>query len=115
MLDETKIRAPFSGVIIRKNIESGDVTAPGEPLLILEDHGILKFRTSVKEQEVARIDKGQNITVTIDALDDLALQATVTKIIPSGDLSTHEFIVEATLPQQDKLYPGMFGKAEFTR
>lgn len=115
MLDETKIRAPFSGIIIRKMVESGDVTAPGEPLLVLEDHSTLKFRTSVKEQDITRIDKGQMITVTIDALDDLALEATVTKIIPSGNLSTHEFIVEATLPQQEKLYPGMFGKAEFIR
>ena len=115
MLDESKIRAPFAGVIIKKNIESGDVTAPGEPLLILEDHGTLKFRTSVKEQDVARIDNGQTIRVTIDALDDLTLEATVTKIIPSGDLLTHEFVVEAALPKQDKLYPGMFGKAEFTR
>jgi RND family efflux transporter MFP subunit len=115
MLDETKIKAPFAGVIIRKNIEAGDVTAPGEPLLILEDHSTLKFRTSVKEQDVARIENGQSITVTIDALDDLALHATVSKIIPSGDLSTHEFVVEANLPPQDKLFPGMFGKAEFSR
>lgn len=114
MLDETKIKAPFSGFIIRKNVETGDVTAPGEPLLMLEDHGTLKFRTSVKEQDVARIENGQIITVTIDALDSLALEATVTKIIPSGDLATHEFVVEATLPQRDRLYPGMFGKAEFT-
>ena len=115
MLAETKIVAPFSGVIIRKNVEIGDVTAPGEALLILEDHGTLKFRTSVKEQDIARIDKDQNVRITIDALDDLALDATVTKIIPSGDLSTHEFIVEATFPRHERLYPGMFGKAEFTR
>ncbi len=115
MLDETKIRAPFDGVIIRKDIETGDVTSPGEPLLILEDHAVLRFRTNVKEQDIPRIEKGQIITVTIDALDDLALDATIYKIIPSGDLSTHEFLVEATLPAQDRLYPGMFGKAEFTR
>lgn len=114
MLDESKIRAPFAGVIIRKNVEIGAVTAPGEPLLALEDHDTLKFRTSVKEQDVARIENGQTVTVTIDALDDLALEAVVTKIVPSGDLSTHEFVVEATLPKQHKLYPGMFGKAEFT-
>lgn len=115
MLEETKIRAPFSGIIIRKIVESGDVTAPGEALLVLEDHTTLKFRTSVKEQDITRIEKGQMITVTIDALDDLALEAAVTKIIPSGDLSTHEFVVEATLPKQEKLYPGMFGKADFSR
>jgi multidrug resistance efflux pump len=115
MLDETKIRAPFAGVIIRKNVEMGDVTAPGEPLLVLEDHATLKFRTGVKEKDIAGIDKGQAVTVTIDALDDLALPATVTKIVPSGDPSTHEFVVEATLPRREKLYPGMFGKARFER
>lgn len=114
MLAETKIRAPFDGVIIRRDIETGDVTAPGEPLLVLEDHTTLLFRTNLKEQDVSRVEIGQPIVVTIDALDDLALQATVTKVVPSGDLSSHEFLVEATLPPQDKLYPGMFGKAEFT-
>lgn len=115
MLDETKIRAPFDGVIIRKDVETGDVTSPGEPLLILEDHTTLLFRTSVKEQDIPRIEKGQVVTVTIDALNDLALDATISRIIPSGNLTTHEFLVEATLPAQDKLYPGMFGKAEFAR
>ena len=115
MLDETKIKAPFAGVIIKKRVEIGDVTEPGEPLLVLEDHDTLKFRTSVNEQDIPHISRGQKITITIDALNDLELEATVSKIIPSGDLITHEFIVEALLPQQDKLYPGMFGKAKFIR
>ena len=115
MLGETKIRAPFDGVIIRRDIETGDVTAPGEPLLVLEDHATLLLRTNVKEQDIPRVEIGQAIVVTIDALDDLALEATVTKIVPSGNLSSHEFLVEAELPRQTGLYPGMFGKAEFTR
>ena len=45
------------------------------------------------------ITKGQTVTIIIDALNDLELGATVTKIIPSGDTSTHEFIVEAVLPR----------------
>ena len=115
MLAETKIRASFAGVITRKDVEPGVVTAPGIALLVLEDHASLKFRTSVKEQDIAHIEVGQTLTVTIDALDGLALVATVTKIVPSGDLSTHEFVVEATLPRHDKVFPGMFGKATFAR
>ena len=113
MLAETKIRAPFSGVIIGKTAEVGKVTATGESLLMLEDQSTLKFRTSIKEQDIIHIEFGQEMNITIDALDDLRLVGTVSKIIPSGDVSTHEFTVEAKLPPQHKLYPGMFGKAEF--
>jgi multidrug efflux pump subunit AcrA (membrane-fusion protein) len=73
----------------------------------------LKLRTRISEQDISAIELGQELTVIIDALDDLALTATVSKIIPSGELSTHEFTIEATLPAQEKLYPGMFGRAEF--
>ena len=112
-LTETKIIAPFSGLIIQKFAEVGKVTAPGEPLLVLEDQSTLIFKTRVKEQDIAHIEPGQEVTVTIDALDDLSLIGTVSIIIPSGDVSTHEFTVEAKLPAQEKLFPGMFGKAEF--
>lgn len=115
MLEETKIRAPFSGVIIEKRVEVGDVTSPGEPLLRLESHDRLKFRTSVKEHDVVGLRRGQQVTIIIDALDDLRLSATVSKIIPSGDRTTHEFDVEAVLPARDGLFPGMFGKAEFAQ
>ena len=76
----------------------------GEALLELEDQSTLKFRTRVKERDIAHIEIGQEMTVTIDALDDLRLAGTVSTIIPSGDISTHEFTVEATLPPQDRLY-----------
>jgi RND family efflux transporter MFP subunit len=114
-LKETRITAPFAGVIIAKHCEVGQVTAPGEALFELEDQATLKFRTSVKEQDVPYIEVNQKVRVTIDALNDLELEATVSRIVPSGDASTHEFVVEATLPNQAKLYPGMFGIAEFSR
>ena len=113
MLTETKIIAPFSGVIISKTAEMGKVTVIGEALLILEDQSTLKFRTRIKEQDIAHVEIGQEMIITIDALDDLRLRGAVSTIIPSGNISTHEFTVEATLPQQEKLYPGMFGKARF--
>lgn len=113
LLAETKIHAPFSGIIVRKDSEIGKVTAPGEPLLTIEDQGRLKFRTQINEQDISAVELGQEITVIIDALGHLRLTATVSKIIPSGDQSSHEFTIEATLPAQDKLYPGMFGKTEF--
>jgi membrane fusion protein (multidrug efflux system) len=113
MLAETKILAPFPGVITMKDAEAGKVTSPGEPLLRLEDQRTLKFRTRVNERDIAGFSPGQELVVIIDALGDLTLAGPISKIIPSGDESTHDFTIEITLPPQDRLYPGMFGRVEY--
>lgn len=114
ILSDARLVAPFDAVITEKQAEVGQLTRPGETLFVLEDHSVLKFRTHVKEQDIPFIELGHPVVVTIDALDDARLEGKVSKIIPSGD-DGHTFVVEATLPATDKLYPGMFGKAEFSR
>ncbi len=113
LLSESKIVAPFDAVVISKSAEVGQMTAPGQPLFVLEDQSRLKFRTSVKERDVPFIKVGQKATVTIDALADAVLNGKVVRIVPSGDETTHSFTVEIALPKARGLYPGMFGKAEF--
>jgi len=112
-LAETRLVAPFDGVITARDAEVGQLTQPGTPLLVLEDHSRLDFRTLVKEQDIPHIGNGDAVTVTIDALGGIGLQGKVSQIIPSGDRKTHAFEVEVTLPAHEKLFPGMFGKAEF--
>lgn len=67
----------------------------------------------IKEQDLPHIQTGQRALITIDALDELELEAKISKLIPSGDKKTHAFTVEIRLPAQANLYPGMFGKARF--
>jgi membrane fusion protein, multidrug efflux system len=113
LLKETRLIAPFDAFIISRQAEIGQLAHPGDGLLVLEDHNQLRFRTKVKERDIPHIAVGQIVYVTIDALDDLRLECRVNKIIPSGS-TNHTFVVETTLPRHDKLYPGMFGKANFT-
>ncbi len=113
MLSETRITVPFDAVLITRSAEVGQLTAPGHPLFVVEDHSRLKFKTSVKERDVPFVKAGQKARVTIDALGDTELKGTVSKIVPSGDQTTHSYVVEISLPPRKGLYPGMFGKAEF--
>lgn len=112
-LKEMKILAPFNGVITNQTAEVGAVTQPGASLLRLEDHSRLKFRAKVKDRDIPSIKLGDVVQVTIDALSENPLPGKVSKIIPSGDLKTHAFVVEISLPPTTHLYPGMFGKVRF--
>jgi RND family efflux transporter MFP subunit len=112
LLKESRLIAPFDAVVTERRAEVGQLAQPGELLFVLEDHSQLKFRTRIKEKDVPKVERGQKIIVSVDALNDMRFEGKVIKIIPSGNAS-HTFVVEGTLPAVKKLYPGMFGKAEF--
>jgi len=109
---ETRIKVPFDAVVIRKHAETGLVTQPGQALYDIQDQSRLKFRARVKERDLAHIELGDKALITITALGDAAVSATVIKVIPNGD-DRHTFLIELELPDSPGLYPGMFGKAVF--
>ena len=98
--------------MIRKHAETGLVTQPGQALYDIQDQSRLKFRARVKERDLAHIELGDKALITITALGDAAVSATVIKVIPNGD-DRHTFLIELELPDSPGLYPGMFGKAVF--
>jgi RND family efflux transporter MFP subunit len=112
LLAETRLTAPFSGIVTERRAEPGQLTQSGEALLRLEDHGRLELHTRIKELDVPRVRIGDPVQVTVDALGGVPLQGTVEAVIPSGD-HDHTFLVEIAVPRQQGLYPGMFGKAVF--
>lgn len=109
---ETRIKAPFDAVVIGKYAEAGLVTQPGQALYDIQDQSRLKFRARVKERDLAHIRVNDKAMITITALGDEAVSATVIKVIPNGD-DRHTFLIELELPDSPGLYPGMFGKAVF--
>ena len=111
-LAETRIEAPFDAIVIAKHAETGLVTQPGQALYEIQDQSRLKFRARVKERDLVHIRLEDVARVTITALGDEPLEASVIKLIPSGD-ERHTFLIELALPDRPGLYPGMFGKAVF--
>lgn len=110
LLSETRIRAPFSGVVTRKLCEIGQVTQPGEPLLVLEDQSRLKLKVQLKETDLHRLQIGQQVLVSIGSRGAEPIPGIVARIAPSADIQTHAFTVEVDLPATTGVYPGMFGK-----
>lgn len=66
-LDYTRITAPASGEVSRKQVEVGQLVAPGQPLLsIVADTGIF-ITGNFKETQLAKIRPGQAVEFEIDA------------------------------------------------
>ncbi len=112
MLEYTRIRAPFDGVVTDKRIEAGAMAVPGVPLLTVERAGRFRLEAAVDESKLRFIRKGQSATVKLDALDR-QLEGKVSEIVPAADAASRSFVVKVELPASSDLHSGLFGRAFF--
>ncbi len=108
-LSYTAIDAPINGTVIERFADPGDTAVPGAPLLKLYNPSLLRLEAYVRETLATRIAIDARLRVHIDALDTY-LDGVVEEIVPSADPGSRAFLVKVTLPQNDSLYPGMFGR-----
>jgi HlyD family secretion protein len=85
-LDETELRAPFSGVIAALDMQTGEYVAPGAPTIHLADLSTWQIETTdLTELDVGRVRLRSPVTMTFDAIPGLELSGTVSRIRPLGE------------------------------
>jgi len=112
-LSYASVTAPYAGLITARHVEAGVMSAPGSPLLTIEDNRNYQLEAGVEESQLRRIKMGDHVPVAIDALNHGEMVGTVSEIVPSGDPSSRSFLVKIRLPMTAGLRSGMFGRARF--
>ncbi|KEF38225.1 RND family efflux transporter, MFP subunit [Schinkia azotoformans MEV2011] len=111
-VQDATITAPFAGVVVETIVDTGDMVNPGMPLLTVEKAPYY-LEVFVDERKQSEIKIGDQISVTIDALQN-TVQGKVTEITPKIDPASRTFRVKIEVPQTaSKLKSGMFGYAIF--
>lgn len=103
------INSPLTGVVIDKQVEAGDIVAPGQTLLRLYDPTRMQLVANVREALTQRLAVGQSIGVRVDALDK-ACEGRISEIVPQAAAASRTFTVKVTGPCPPGIYSGMFGR-----
>ncbi|HYP97651.1 MAG TPA: efflux RND transporter periplasmic adaptor subunit [Polyangiaceae bacterium] len=112
--DWTTLRAPFSGVITAKLVNTGDTALPGQRLLVLEGQGKFRFEARVPESAGRDLRAGARVPVRLAELEH-ELTGTITEIQPAADDATRTRLVKIDLPNTAAtVRSGEFGRASFT-
>jgi RND family efflux transporter MFP subunit len=114
MLANAEVRAPFTGMITRKDMDTGDLAMPGKPLFAMEDSARLRLESHVAESLAGAMKTGDMIRVTVDAAG-VDIEGVVAEISPSSDAGSHTFLVKIDLPSHELLRAGQFGRAHIPR
>ena len=85
-LDKATLRAPFDGYVSAVNITVGEAAPTGLPAVSLVDLSNFHITVSVDEIDVARLETGLSVAVTVDALPDLTLNGVIERIGPAAAL-----------------------------
>jgi len=85
-LSDTELRAPFSGIVATVNTAVGEQVGVGSPVIVLADTSTWEIETSdLTEFDVVGIQPGNQVLLTFDAIPDLELAGTVTRVRPIGE------------------------------
>ncbi len=93
-LQDTEIRAPFDGLIVKRHREPGDVVVPGSSMLTLIATEELWISAWVDETEMSRVQQDEVARVLFRSEPDRSYPGTVTRLGREADRETREFIVD---------------------
>ncbi|MGA9192442.1 MAG: efflux RND transporter periplasmic adaptor subunit [Anaerolineales bacterium] len=94
-VNQSKITAPFDGTITAVYYKMGDKVTPGKAGIGIADDSQFHIQTTVDELDIASVQLGQNVSITLDALPGKVLDGKVDEIdlAPDPSQSTTEYPV----------------------
>src|SRR6202162_4667630 len=106
-LQDADLRAPFSGYILARNIELGNLAEPGSTTFTIADTSAVKIGFGVPEYAVRHLRLGQQFSIHLQD-DPKEYSGWVTSIAASADEKNRVFAIEVTVPNpKSYLKPGM--------
>ena len=122
--ENTRVRAPFDGTVLRKDAEVGEFVAPASAgggftrtaIVTMADLSTLEVEVDVSEAYIARIASDQPVRIVLDAYPDVAFRGRVRQVVPTADRQKATVQVKVSILDVDpRILPEMGAKAVFTR
>ncbi len=109
----TTLTAPFSGVVMSRHVEVGEMASPGKPLMTGFDPSDLRVVANIPQYKLAEVQKASKVSVEIPSLNKW-IEAKGVTVLPSADTATHTIKVRIDLPENlSGVIPGIYARAYF--
>ena len=120
-LENTLIRAPFTGTVLRKEAEVGEVVAPSVgggltrgAVVTIAALDTLEVEVDVNEAYIGRVRRDQPARITLDAYPDAAFRGRVRQVVPTADRQRATVQVKVSILDHDpRILPEMGARVDF--
>ncbi|HET9000991.1 MAG TPA: efflux RND transporter periplasmic adaptor subunit [bacterium] len=111
------ITAPFSGIVVSRSLDAGAYVTPGTstPIVTIADLDQTDVTVNVTEVQIAAIQRGAPVSITVDAYPGRTFEGKVTRIAGGADQATRTVQVEIDIANPGHLLrPGMYATARLS-
>jgi RND family efflux transporter MFP subunit len=114
-IEYTTIKAPYSGIVLQRHIQPGEVASLGQPIMTGFSLDALRAVATVPQSQIGAIRRYRKAQIVLDSKPkQRRFKGRKLTIAPYADAQTHTFKVRVDFPKKVKgVYPGMFAKVAF--
>lgn len=108
----TRLEAPYDGRVASREAEEGMVVQAGQPVLTMQDRGIVEIAVDVPETDAVRLDFGAGLVATghllaAEGQPAMALRYHEHSTVPAPQSRTYRLVLRGVAPEGVNLLPGM--------
>jgi len=109
-LEDTRVRAPFDGIVSERQVDAGDVVQVGAALFTIVDPRSLRLEASVPAEQLGRLQAGTPVEFTVNGVDR-RINGRIERINPVVDPATRQVRIYVTIPNPSQaLAAGLFAE-----
>lgn len=106
-MDFAKLVAPANGVVIQRDGEVGQMIPVNQAVYWIAVDSPLRIAAQVDEEDINRVQPGQEVLIRADAVPNRVMHGTVQSITPKGDSVARSYRVRVGLAEATPLQIGM--------
>jgi RND family efflux transporter MFP subunit len=111
-LGHTRLESPIDGVVSRRGVDAGEMTAAGQPAFTIVAVDPVTVKIGVPEAQIGQVRQGAAATVSVPALGGERFAGRVTMIGVTADAASRTYQVKLDVPNPSHaLRPGMIAEA----
>lgn len=89
-LNDTKVTAPFSGTVLRKLVQEGEVVAAGTPIVTFVDLSKLHVKVYLPERDIGKVKLGNPCRVYVDAFPERFFEAMISEVSQQAEFTPRD-------------------------
>ncbi|VAW90968.1 hypothetical protein MNBD_GAMMA23-1570 [hydrothermal vent metagenome] len=114
-LENTIVHAPYSGIVVKRHVEVGELANIGQKLMTGLSLETLRASVQLPQSIIHKVRKYNKARVYLGENLDMPVEVSSMSISPYADPLSHSFTARLHLPQGDhKVYPGMSTRVGLT-